>query len=79
MFYGINPMLTPIWANTNHAPQYSYAGFNSDITPEYDNGLSYYVASIPDGCPTVAAEAGNPMHASPYPATYGHQSQVFFA
>eukprot|EP00286_Rhodomonas_abbreviata_P013402 CAMPEP_0181321170 /NCGR_PEP_ID=MMETSP1101-20121128/18526_1 /TAXON_ID=46948 /ORGANISM="Rhodomonas abbreviata, Strain Caron Lab Isolate" /LENGTH=78 /DNA_ID=CAMNT_0023428947 /DNA_START=161 /DNA_END=397 /DNA_ORIENTATION=- len=69
-------MLTPIWANSNGpGVPCQFAGVNSDITPEYDNSLAYYVPSIPDGCPTAAAEPGA-YHPSPYPCAYGHGWQV---
>mmetsp|Transcript_16543 Transcript_16543/g.37783 ORF Transcript_16543/g.37783 Transcript_16543/m.37783 type:complete len:85 (+) Transcript_16543:31-285(+) len=71
-------ILSPIWAGTNQeymmARPSEFAGFNSDITPQYDDGTAYYVVDIPHGSPKVAAQPGN-THALPYPATYGHKHQ----
>ena len=68
-----------------------FAGFNSDITPQYDDGTAYYVVDIPKGSPKVSllscarrsmiddgckvAAQPGSNHALPYPATHGHKHQ----
>jgi hypothetical protein len=69
--------LSNSWSGKHGArpyPALKFCFLAQDITPQYDDGLGYWTADIPEGAPTVAANPGN-THAIPYPATWGHRYQ----